>query len=104
MEGNRIFSLTKKLRENIEFFRQKLETLPIRGDLSSPIAPVIFSHRKELLFVSEKLKELGFAIAPIRFPSVPSHEERVRITIHANHKEADLDLLAATILKLWEKK
>ena len=60
---------------------------------STPIQPVILGSSRAALLVQEQLLEAGFWVIAIRSPTVPRGSERVRITLSAEHTEAQVDAL-----------
>jgi 7-keto-8-aminopelargonate synthetase-like enzyme len=51
----------------------------------SAILPIILGDNQTALAASEKLKQNGYLIPAIRFPTVPRDTARLRITISAKH-------------------
>lgn len=70
----------KQLREtlfrNIAFLRE---------NHSSGILPIIIGENQAALAASTELEEKGFLVPAIRYPTVPRHTARLRITISAAH-------------------
>jgi 8-amino-7-oxononanoate synthase len=59
----------------------------------SPIQPVVLGSSVRTLAVSERLFAAGFWVAAIREPTVPKGSARLRITLCAAHREAQVDAL-----------
>ena len=102
--------------------------LCVLGEVDSPIVPVLMNpslnlKKRSIKTQNAKMKEMsikrktsdmssntialalarflqnhGYDIRAIRFPTVPSGSERVRITIHYNHSKKELKELAQNIL------
>lgn len=90
----RIMRLGKEralLQENIQLFKRlSLESgLPLL-DVDGPIQPLILGCPDLALRVSSALKELGIWVNAIRYPTVPKHSDRLRITLSALHQERDI--------------
>ncbi|EIW57850.1 PLP-dependent transferase [Trametes versicolor FP-101664 SS1] len=101
-----------ELRRLCEYFRAALEealkpfpsnllslrdrTLPAGypSDIISPITPIMTSYPMQL---SDFLNSLGYAVQGIPYPVVPRGEERIRISVHALHTEAELDALVVRL-------
>lgn len=86
--------LRQQLSENISYFRQQaiaqgLELL----NSDSPIQPLMLGSEKRLLSWAEKLNKAGILVGAIRPPTVPEGTSRLRITLNANHKQAEIDQL-----------
>ena len=61
------------------------------------IQPVILGSNANALLAAKLLDEAGYWIPAIRPPTVPVGSARLRITFSANHSEADLRQLIATL-------
>ncbi len=96
--------LQKKLRENLTYFRTKLEKLgfTLGGD-AHPIIPVmIFDEVKTMALADELLKD-GLYVRGFAYPVVPKGKGRIRIQISAAHTKKQLDK-ALTALERAGKK
>ena len=86
--------VVKKLntRYLIALFKQSMKGLSGYDEKSSDshIQAVIVPGNEAVLNVSEKLKELGFDVRPIRFPSVKKGAERLRICLHEFNTEDEV--------------
>lgn len=69
-------ALRVRLFENIRLLRE---------NHPSAILPIIMGSNQAALGAAEKLKNLGYLIPAIRFPTVPKNTARIRITLSANH-------------------
>jgi len=69
-------ALREKLFQNISI---------LQPNHPSAILPVILGENQTALDASEILKQNGYLIPAIRFPTVPKHTARIRITLSANH-------------------
>ncbi len=83
--------LRKQLLNNIESFRVISE---IEGSCPSAIIPWIVSDSDRALKLSAELRENGFLVPAIRYPTVPRHTARLRITINSHHDETSIKALA----------
>lgn len=81
-----------RLRASIRRFRAGVEAigLPLTAS-TTPIQPVIVGTPQDALRASEALWRQGFWVAAIRPPTVPDGSSRLRVTLCANHSEADVD-------------
>lgn len=78
-------ALREKLFQNISI---------LQPDHPSAILPIIIGENETALAAAEKLKQNGYLIPAIRFPTVPKHTARLRITLSAKHSaEVVEDLL-----------
>jgi 8-amino-7-oxononanoate synthase len=67
-----------------------------RGE--GPIVPVILGEVARTVEMAEVLQGRGFDVRAIRPPTVPPGTSRLRISVHADHREEDLEVLAEEIL------
>jgi 8-amino-7-oxononanoate synthase len=70
--------------------------LPL-GESRTPIQPVIIGDAAAAVRASAALRAAGFWVTAIRPPTVPEGTARLRITLSALHREADVDTLVATL-------
>jgi 8-amino-7-oxononanoate synthase len=71
-------------------------------DSTSPIQPVIVGCPKRAVALSDALKQRGMWVSAIRQPTVPKHEDRLRITLTATHTEQDIDMLVDALALAYE--
>ena len=67
------------------------------GASETPIQPVIFGAADAAVRAQNELLEAGFLVAAIRPPTVPNGTARLRITLSAEHTEAQVDALVETL-------
>jgi 7-keto-8-aminopelargonate synthetase-like enzyme len=60
---------------------------------ASPIIPLIIGDERAALAAADRLREQGFLIPAIRFPTVARGKARLRITVTADHTSEDIVLL-----------
>lgn len=66
----------------------------------SPIVPILLGTAERALAASAALAEQGFAVVAIRPPTVPKGTARLRIAFSAAHEDADVERLAAAVVRL----
>lgn len=66
----------------------------------SAIVPVILCEEDRALAAANKLKEAGFLVPAIRYPTVARGKARLRITFSAAHTQSQIDGLRAALQKL----
>jgi 7-keto-8-aminopelargonate synthetase-like enzyme len=71
---------------------------------SSPIIPLIIGDEHAAVRVAEALRDRGFFIPAIRFPTVARGKARLRLTVTADHTRDDLDQLAAALQEIANRK
>ena len=62
-------------------------------DSVSPIQPIILGEEARALAFSEQLAARGFLVIAIRPPTVPAGSSRLRVTLSAEHSQAQVDAL-----------
>ncbi|MCC7463838.1 MAG: 8-amino-7-oxononanoate synthase [Gammaproteobacteria bacterium] len=67
------------------------------GGGSTPIQPLIVGTDAQAVRWSALLRAAGFWVVAIRPPTVPEGSARLRITLSALHREADVDALVAAL-------
>ncbi|MDP5143395.1 8-amino-7-oxononanoate synthase [Rheinheimera baltica] len=85
-----------KLHCNISLFRRLASDLPLLAS-SSAIQGLVLGSSEKALALSQKLKTAGIWLSAIRPPTVPQGSARLRITLSAQHEEADIKLLVQTL-------
>jgi 8-amino-7-oxononanoate synthase len=83
-----------RLRRNIAHFQAGLPAAWEKGPLpSSAIQPLLCGEAAAALHLASSLREAGFLIPAIRYPTVPRHAARLRVTLGAAHADKDIDAL-----------
>jgi 8-amino-7-oxononanoate synthase len=57
------------------------------------IQPVLVPGASRVLAASEALRQRGFWVSAIRYPTVPAGSERLRVTLSAAHSDAQVESL-----------
>ena len=97
--GHEGAALRKRLRENISRFHEGLpaswknQLSPGGRRLPSAIQPLICREAAAALQLAAALREVGFLVPAIRYPTVPRNAARLRITLSAAHAGKDIDAL-----------
>lgn len=96
--------LRMKLNQHIVRFKGEMREMGFSLMPSdSPIQPVLVGECKKALEMSKQLEAQGILVTPIRPPTVPEGEARLRVTMSAQHTEADLDRLLSAFNVISEK-
>ena len=85
--------LWKSLQNKIEKFRNQLNKEINLLESNHPIQGVITGSSEKAIRLANFLQEKGFDIRPIVSPTVPLHQERVRICLHAFNTDESIDEL-----------
>jgi 8-amino-7-oxononanoate synthase len=88
------------LLSNADYFRAKLQTsgLDVRG--SSQIIPLVVGDAKKAIEISELLRRDNYWVLPVRHPTVPAGEARLRFSLSFDHGEDLLQKLAERIIEI----
>ncbi len=87
----RVCLLADRLRQR--FKEAGLDTLQSAG----PIVPVVLGKSERALAVAQHLQEKGLDVRAIRPPTVAPGTARLRISVHADHTEQQIDQLAEAV-------
>ena len=91
------------LRELAAYLKQRLNTPGWRLLPSeTPIQPLIIGGNREVMAVSEALRERGILVPAIRPPTVPKGEARLRISLSAAHSKEDVRRLCEILNEIGE--
>jgi 8-amino-7-oxononanoate synthase len=82
----KLLSISQRLREIL--LDKGFET---RGD--SHIVPLICGTNENSMEMAELLQENGFFVLPVRYPTVPKQEARIRFSLNASIPMEDYDCL-----------
>ncbi|MDC0602280.1 8-amino-7-oxononanoate synthase [Aliiglaciecola sp.] len=83
-----------KLHNHISLFTTLCKQAGIKVMPStSAIQPVLMGNPEACLEASLRMRELGLWVAPIRYPTVPKGQDRLRITLSASHHQSDIEAL-----------
>ncbi|MEC7839607.1 MAG: glycine C-acetyltransferase [Chlamydiota bacterium] len=103
--------LRTKLRENTQYFREKMTALGfdiIPGD--HPIVPIMLGDANLAQKFAEKMLAYGVYVIGFCYPVVPKGKARIRTQMSAAHSREDLDRAidaftnVAKELKIWSEK
>lgn len=98
----RVFTLAARLRRKLTEHGIEL-TLPKAQVLGpSPIVPIVLGASDRAVRLAGELQARGFDVRSVRPPTVPPGTARLRISVHADHDEDDIDRLAATLGEILE--
>jgi len=90
--------LRNRLCENIAHFQAGLPAAWKKAPLpSSAIQPLICGEASAAMQLSLALREKGFLIPAIRYPTVPRHAARLRVTLSATHERKEIEALHSAL-------
>ena len=90
----RVHALAERLRVRLR--AAGLDCLASQG----PLVPVILGDNRRAVAVARELANRGFDIRAARPPTVAPGTARLRISIHADRTEGEIDALAAALLEV----
>lgn len=86
--------------DNAEFFRNALRKNGFSILGNSQIIPVVIGQNIRTLEYAERLKNKGYLALPVRYPTVPRNEARLRLSLTYNHTKEILEKLIDDISEL----
>lgn len=91
----------RKLRENVEYARQKIRAAGF-DVLESPtaICPIIVHETARAIAMSKRLLEMGVYVIGFGYPVVPEGHARLRVQISAAHERGHIDGLVDALRRL----
>ena len=81
----------KKLENNIEKLSNGLKTIGYEINSKTQIIPIIVGDEKKAMDFSKFLFQNGIFAQPIRYPTVPKNQARLRISVTAWLKNSDIE-------------
>ena len=94
----------ESLWRNRKLFIAGVESLRIStGSSETPIVPLMIGGSEKVLSAGTRLFESGIFATAIRPPTVPEGASRIRMTLMANHTDADIDTALDVLHTLREE-
>ncbi len=96
--------LRQRLWSNVEYMHRLLNQagVPV-GDSESQVVPILVRDDARALEIGEVLMHEGVYLNPIKYPAVPKHKSRFRMSISAAHSREDLEQGARIIARVLER-
>jgi 8-amino-7-oxononanoate synthase len=98
-----------RLHKNVDHFRNLAKNFDLElGESQTPIQPV-FPKRETasesantnstqfIVHLSQRLRQQGFLVMPIRPPTVPVGTDRLRVTLTSEHTQSEIEALVTAI-------
>jgi 8-amino-7-oxononanoate synthase len=92
----RLSSLSDALRARLA----EAGVLVPKARLSTPIIPVVLKEEQRTLEAAAQLEDAGFLVAAIRPPTVPTGSARLRVSLHCQVTDEQLERLAEQLVRL----
>ena len=90
------------MTDNITYFLSQLEAYKLSDffiSSRSAIQSCIIPGNTEVKKISVALRDMGYDVRPILYPTVPKSEERLRFCIHAFNKKEEIDEILLNLSK-----
>lgn len=89
-----------ELLDKAKFLREGLKDLELNVIGETQIVPWVIGENKKTVEFSNRLKEKGYWVMPVREPTVPKGQSRLRFTVSYNHPKEVIESLIQEISKL----
>jgi 8-amino-7-oxononanoate synthase len=84
--------LRAKLWDNVKFMKSKLDAAGVpTGESASQVIPIMVRDDARIFSIGEAIFRSGVFINPVKYPAVPKHKSRFRMSISAAHSHEDLE-------------
>lgn len=93
----RALALAARLRGRLAEAGLDLPAAVANGAAEGPIVPVVLGGNERAMAVAAELTRRGFDVRAVRPPTVPEGTARLRISVHADRTEEEIDALAAAL-------
>jgi 8-amino-7-oxononanoate synthase len=87
----------RRLLENADYFRKQLHKRGLRVLGSSQIIPFVVGENQQAVALSQGLQDRGYWVLPVRPPTVPAGQARLRFSLTYYHDREILDRLVDDI-------
>ncbi|MEM1214693.1 MAG: aminotransferase class I/II-fold pyridoxal phosphate-dependent enzyme, partial [Bacteroidota bacterium] len=84
-----------RLRQLITYFQNQCP-VQLQEQLlpsTTPIQALVCPGNSAVVHLAQRVQSAGFQVLPIRYPTVPAGEERLRICLHVFNTESEIDQL-----------
>jgi 8-amino-7-oxononanoate synthase len=96
--------LRTKLWDNVEFMQKHLRDAGISvGDSESQVIPIMIRDDVRVFEIGEALMHEGIYLNPVKYPAVPKHRSRFRMSISAAHSPEELEEGARIITSVLQR-
>ncbi len=96
--------LRTKLWENVDFMQKRLRDAGVSvGDSECQVIPIMIQDDARVFEIGEALMQKGIYINPVKYPAVPKHKSRFRMSISASHSREELEEGARIITSVLQR-
>lgn len=100
----KVFELVKLFRSQMmAAFKKEDDTGEVLLPSPTPIQAVLCPGNEYCILIANKLKQAGIKAFPIRSPTVPKGQERIRIIIHSHNTKEEVLFLVNCLLQFLGK-
>jgi glycine C-acetyltransferase len=93
--------LRRKLWENVSYMQSLLRAAGIdTAESTSQVIPIMIRNDTKILGIGEQLLREGVFINPVKYPAVPKHKSRFRMSISAAHTREEMERGAEIIIRV----
>lgn len=85
----------------IAYFKQRMKDLGIETGSDTFIQPIMMSSNKQANDIASALREKGMLVSSIRYPTVPKDSPRLRVSLNAQHTEAEIDAFTQAFSQVY---
>ena len=91
----------ERLLQRALFFKNELSKIGFNSESNSQIIPLIIGSNEASLSLSQKLRDYGYFVLPIRPPTVPEGTARLRFSLSYYHSKKDLVALVKCLRNIF---
>lgn len=89
----------QRLQNNVRYCCEVLRARGMNIQSETAIIPVVIGEEGHAMDIMELLKERGYFVSAIRYPTVAKGSARLRIALMSSHTEEELDSLADALVE-----
>lgn len=90
----------QQLQENIQYCCSLLKNIGIQVESETAIIPIIVGEEEKAVKAMNSLKEQGYYISAIRYPTVAKGKARLRIVLMSSHTKQEINSLIEALGKV----
>lgn len=96
--------LRKQLWDNVAFMQKSLRDAGISvGDSECQVIPIMVQDDARVFEIGESLLNEGVYLNPVKYPAVPKHKSRFRMSLSAAHSQEELEEGVRTITSVLQR-
>jgi glycine C-acetyltransferase len=96
--------LRTKLWDNVDFMQKRLRDAGISvGDSECQVIPIMVRDDARIFEIGESLMREGIYLNPVKYPAVPKHRSRFRMSLSAAHSREELEQGARIITSVLQR-